>query len=39
MTLYRLVFKDGSVGAWTVNHYYISASAELTGAKIESVRW
>ena len=33
--IYRLIFKDGSVGAWTTNSYYVHASAELCGAKIE----
>lgn len=39
MTLYRLIFKDGSVGAWSANQYYIDASAKITGAKVEARRF
>ena len=36
MTYYRLVYKDGTHGAWTRNYEWIADCARFFGAKIES---
>lgn len=37
-TYYRLVFKDGSHGAWSSDYESIKESAKFFGAKIEILK-